>query len=137
MSSPMMVGMDERSRFLAAYDEQLRTDAETPGAVAVTTLGPLRLVTFAGGRGFITYQDLDGAGADAIAGLVAAALEHYRADPQITQVEWKTRGHDHAPGLHECLLEHGFVAEESESIMIGEAERLAVDVPLADGVTLR
>ena len=129
--------MDDRGRFLAAYDEQLRTDAETPSAASVTVLGPLRLVTFAGGRGFITYRDLDGADADAIRRLVAAAVAHYEADPTITQVEWKTRGHDHAPGLHQTLLEHGFVAEEPESIMIGAAQRLAVDVPLPDGARLR
>ena len=47
--------------YLDAYDRQLRTEAETPSAVAVTRLGPLRLVTFAGGRGFVTYRDLGGA----------------------------------------------------------------------------
>lgn len=129
--------MDDRGRFLAAYDEQLRTDAETPSAVAVTTLGPLRLVTFAGGRGFITYQDLDDADAETILGLVGAALAHFQADPEITRVEWKTRGHDYAPGLHQSLVGRGFVAEERESIMIGEAHRLAVEVPLPDSVTLR
>ena len=129
--------MDDRTRFLAAYDEQLRTDAETPGAVAATTLGPVRLVTFGGGRGFVTYQDLGGADAQEVRQLVGAALAHYREDPEITQVEWKTRAHDHAPGLVESLLAHGFVAEEPESIMIGAAQRLAVDVPLPDGVTLR
>jgi hypothetical protein len=38
--------------YLDAYDQQLRSDAETLSALAVTRLGPLRLVTFAGGRGF-------------------------------------------------------------------------------------
>ena len=52
-------------------------------------------------------------------------------------MEWKTRGHDHAPGLHEALLDNGFVAEETESIMIGRAQSLAVDVELPDGVSLR
>ncbi len=122
---------------LVAYDAQLRTDAETPSAIDVTRLGPLRLVTFTGGRGFVTYQDLGGADADEIGRLVGEALEHYEADPEITKVEWKTRGHDRAPGLHEALLEHGFVQEESESIMIGEAQMLAVDVELPEGVTLR
>ena len=122
---------------LAAYDEQLRTDAETPGAVSVARLGPLRLVTFPGGRGFITYRDLGGADADAIRRLVPEALARYEADASIGQVEWKTRGHDEAPGLHEALLANGFVAEEPESIMIGEARLLAVDVPLPGGVTLR
>lgn len=129
--------MDTRARLLAAYDEQLRTDAETPTASSVVRHGPLRLVTFAAGRGFITYRDLGGAAADEIAELVEAGIAHFRADPAITRVEWKTRGHDHAPGLHEALLAHGFVAEEPESIMLGEARALAGDVPLPDGVTVR
>jgi acetyltransferase (GNAT) family protein len=129
--------MHDRAYLLAAYDEQLRTDAETPSAVSVTILGPLRLVTFAGGRGFVTYRDLGGADADAVRRLVAAALAHYQADSEINRVEWKTRGHDHAPGLHETLLDNGFVADEPESIMVGEARRLAVDVRLPEPVTLR
>ncbi len=129
--------MDDAARLLAAYDEQLRTDAETPGALSVTRLGPLRLATFAGGRGFISYQDLAGADADTIRQLVSDAHAHFDADPEISQVEWKTRGHDHAPGLHEALLEHGFVPGEEESIMLGDAAGLAVDVQLPDWVTLR
>ncbi len=131
------MGMDAPARLLAAYDDQLRTDAETPSAVSVTSHGPLRLVTFAGGRGFITYRDLGAADARTIQRLVPEALAHYRADPGITRVEWKTRGHDHAPGLHEALLEHGFAPGEPESIMIGEAGSLALDVPLPEGVALR
>ena len=129
--------MPDRAFLLAAYDAQLRTDAETPSAVSVTGLGPLRLVTFAGGRGFVTYRDLGGADAEALRRLVAAALAHYQEDSEISRVEWKTRGHDHAPGLHETLLDNGFVPDEPESIMIGEARRLAVEVRLPEGVTLR
>jgi ribosomal protein S18 acetylase RimI-like enzyme len=129
--------MDTSARFLAAYDEQLRTDAETPGASSVTSYGPLRLATYAGGRGFVTYRDLGGADATAVHDLVGHALAHFRSDPVITRVEWKTRGHDHAPGLSEALQEQGFVAGEPESIMIGSARSLAVDVALPVGVTLR
>jgi predicted N-acetyltransferase YhbS len=128
--------MTDTSHLLQAYDEQLRTDAETPSAISVTRLGPLRLVTFLCGRGFVTYRDLGGADHAGVRTLVDGAVAHFRADGGITSVEWKTRGHDHAPGLHEALLEHGFVPEESESIMIGQAAALAVDVPLPDGVTL-
>ena len=39
--------MSDRARLLEAYDRELRTDAETPGATTVDRLGPLRLVTFA------------------------------------------------------------------------------------------
>jgi ribosomal protein S18 acetylase RimI-like enzyme len=129
--------MTDPARLLKAYDDQLRTDAETPSAISVTHLGPLRLVTFLGGRGFVTYRDLGGADEAGVRELVDEAVAHFRADGGITHVEWKTRGHDHAPGLHEALLAHGFVQEESESIMIGDVAALAADVPLPDGVTLR
>jgi hypothetical protein len=129
--------MNDSTELLRAYDEQLRTDAETPSATAVRRQGPLRLVTFGGGRGFVTYRDLGGADAATIRGWVPEVLDHYRADPEITRVEWKTRGHDHAPGLHDALLENGFIADEMESIMIGAARDLALDLPLPTGVMLR
>ncbi|RKR73982.1 GNAT family N-acetyltransferase [Frondihabitans australicus] len=125
-----------RARLLAAYDEQLRTDAETPSAVSVERLGPLRLVTFASGRGFITYQSLGDLGEPEIAALVPEAFAHYTADETITSVEWKTRGHDRAPGLHEALLANGFRPDDPESIMIGDAQDLIADVPLPPGVAL-
>ena len=129
--------MTDPARLLAAYDAQLRTDAETLGAIAVARRGPLWLVTLPGGRGFVTYRHLDGADAATVRGLVADALAHYRQDPDVERIEWKTRGHDHAPGLHEALLGAGFVPDEPESIMLGEARALAVDVNLPSGVTLR
>lgn len=127
----------ERARFLTAYDEQLRTDAETPSAVKVAQHGPLRMATFLDGRGFVTYQNLASTGPETIRQLVAEVIAYYQADPGIRRVEWKTRGHDHAPGLHEALLENGFCRDETESIMIGKASALCVDVPLPEGVTLR
>jgi len=131
------VSVIDAARLLAAYDSQLRCEAETPGAVSVAGQGPLLLATLAGGHGFITYRDLGGAGPDAIGRVVGEALAHFTADAAIGQVEWKTRGHDHAPGLHEALLANGFIPGEPESIMLGEARALAVDVALPDGVTLR
>jgi hypothetical protein len=130
-------GMADSTDLLRAYDEQLRTDAETPSAILIERRGPLRLVTFGGGRGFITYRDLGGADAETIRHLVPEVLDHYRADPGIGQVEWKTRGHDYAPGLHDALLENGFIPDDPESIMIGAARDLVVNVPLPAGVVLR
>jgi GNAT superfamily N-acetyltransferase len=129
--------MTSPAEYLDAYDVQLRTDAETPGAVAVTRLGPLRLVRFAGGSGFVTYRDLGGADEAAVGELVEQTVAHYREDPSVGRVEWKTRGHDHAPGLHDALLRNGFQPEEPESIMIGEARLLAVPVALPVGVEVR
>ena len=129
--------MKDTAALLAAYDDQLRSDAETPSAIAVTLLGPLRLVTFARGRGFVTYRDLGGADAAEVRRLVAEARRHFQADPAITHLEWKSRWHDLAPGLHQALVEHGFEPDPPESIMIGEARLLVDDVPLPEGVTMR
>ncbi|MDN5896797.1 MAG: GNAT family N-acetyltransferase, partial [Nocardioides sp.] len=95
------------------------------------------LARFGGGRGFVTDRDFEGLEAGGIRDVVPVALDHFRDQPEISRVEWKTRGHDHAPGLHEALLANGFVPDEPESIMIGEAKLLAVEVPLPLGVTLR
>lgn len=126
---------------LAAYDSQLRRDAELPSALTAIPMGPLLLATYLGGRGFITYRSLDTdegpATQESVRDLVAAALEHYRAQPEITKVEWKTRGHDHAPGLHEALVAAGFEPDETESVMIGDAALLALDLELPTGVTVR
>lgn len=122
-------------QYLGYYDAQLRTEAETTNALSVKHLGPLRLACFTGGQGFVTYPRIN-AGMD-LASLVGEVLEHYRGLPQITQLEWKTRGHDHMPGLAEQLLAHGFVAGASESIMLGRLTDLAVETTLPAGVTLR
>lgn len=127
----------DAAELLAAYDAQLRTDAEVWDAQDVARLGPLCLATFGGRGGFITYRDLDGADASGVRELVAAAKEHFDQPGGPSKVEWKTRGHDHAPGLHTALVEHGFEPEEPESIMIGEARLLAVRVELPEGVVLR
>lgn len=129
--------MKTAADLLAAYDAQLRTDVETQSAHAVVPLGPLRLATLAGGQGFITYRDLGEAEADQVGVLVSSALAHFRSEPQITRVEWKSRGHDRAPGLDAALRSNGFVAQEPESIMLGEARLLAGAVDPPAGVTLR
>lgn len=130
-------GVVYRADLLTAYDEQLRGDAEAVGASDTVRLGPLLLVRFPGGRGFVTHRDLSEAHRTDLDDLMAAALAHFEADPHVAQVEWKTRGHDHAPGLHEMLVAHDFVAKDPESIMLGDARHLTGHVALPEGVTLR
>ncbi|MFD6053494.1 GNAT family N-acetyltransferase [Agromyces sp. NPDC060279] len=129
--------MGDRSALLRAYDDELRTDAEVREAEAVERFGPLFIARFGGGRGFVSYRDLGDATAEGIAGLVGEVARRFAADDRIVEAEWKTRGHDVAPGLHDALLEHGFTPEEPESIMIGEARRLLADVELPPGVVVR
>ena len=127
--------MASTADLLALYDSQLRTDAETPSAVSVQRLGPLRLVAFAPGRGFFTCRHTTPEDGGVLARLAPEALAYFTADPDIADVEFKTRSHDHAPGLHETLLELGFTAGEPESIMIGPMAGLAGNG--APGVALR
>ena len=129
--------MSTTAELLAAYDAQLRGENETAAASGRFRLGPLWLGIFAGDRGFIGYRDLGGLSGGALGALVRDATAALAADPAITEIEWKTRGHDDAEGLHEALLRAGYQPQEPESIMIGAAELLALDLPVPDGVVLR
>lgn len=116
---------------LTAYDDQLRTDAEVGRALDVDRDGPLWRAVFRHG-GFVTYRDLDGLDGPALDDLVARTVAHYRDDTDVASFEWKTRGHDLPADLGERLVAHGLVPEPVETVMIGEASLLAVDVPLAE-----
>jgi hypothetical protein len=135
------MNLETVDHLLRAYDEQLRTDAEVSGALAVRRHGPLYLATYPE-RGFITYRNLQDADASTIAAWVRHATQHFRAEAGVKSVEWKTRAHDSAPGLHEALVAAGYVPDDPESIMIGEAAALAANLndgqqQLPRGVTLR
>ncbi|HEX5916913.1 MAG TPA: GNAT family N-acetyltransferase [Nocardioides sp.] len=116
---------------LAAYDAQLRTDAEMARAHEVVREGPLLWGVFDHG-GFVSYRDLDGIEGGALDALIERTVAHYRDDTDVAAFEWKSRGHDRPADLGDRLVAHGLVAEPQETVMIGEASLLAVDVPLAD-----
>ena len=129
--------MTDTATLLAAYDEQLRTDAETPSALAVTEHGPLRLVTFARGRGFVTYRDLGGADEDGIRELVAAAVAHFTRGPRdhpggVEDPRPRPRARA-ARGPGGRRLRAGGTRVDHD----GRGRLLAVDVELPDGITLR
>jgi GNAT superfamily N-acetyltransferase len=114
---------------LTAYDDQLRTDAEMARAREVARIGPLLCAVFDHG-GFVSYHDLGGLEGDELDDLVEQAVAHYRDDTDVASFEWKSRGHDLPADLGDRLVAHGFEAEPAETVMIGEASLLAVDVPL-------
>ncbi|WP_424950655.1 GNAT family N-acetyltransferase [Deinococcus sp.] len=127
---------DQQQRLLlAAYDAQLREAAEMASTTSYDRAGPLWRGKF-GGRGFVSYRSLDGLDGPALDELIAQTVEHYRADPGITAFEWKTRGHDAPPDLAARLIAQGFQAQEQETVMVGEAAKLAQDVSLPAGVTV-
>lgn len=128
--------MPDAEALLAAYDAQLRGEPEVRAAQRTIEHDRLTIGVFAGGYGYVTYRDLDGADQSAVRALVQDAARIFDNDPSITSGEWKTRGHDRIPGLHDALVAARFEPQARESIMIGSAALLAVDVPLPDEVEL-
>lgn len=131
----------DSAALLRAYDDQLRDFAEVPNADAVSRFGPVVFARYGTGRGFVTYRDLhgyDGPGDGCrLDGLIAEVLEHARAQPGMSKLEWKTRGHDGPADLPSHLVAHGFVPDPVETVMVGEASALAVDVPLPPAYRVR
>lgn len=127
----------EDAGLLAAYDVQLRTDAEMRSLTDVVRHGPLLWGRFDSGRGFVSYRGLGSPTDVDVERLIVETVEHYETDPRITEFEWKTRGHDGVPSLDGLLRKHGFVAGDVESVMVGEAASLARDIPVPERVSLR
>src|SRR3954452_2998644 len=127
----------ERAALLAAYDAQLRGVAEVLGSVSWDRSGPLWRGLFSDGA-FVSYESLESLGdVEAVDALIGDTVAHFAALPQVKEFEWKTRGHDWPPDLDRLLRAHGFEPDEVETVMVGEPEKLAVDVELPEGLTVR
>jgi GNAT superfamily N-acetyltransferase len=86
-------------------------------------------------RGFIdTARDV-GVQGEALDSLITEQRDFFAQRGEA--VEWKTRGHDEPPDLPARLLAAGFVPEERETVVIGDARQMAVEPVLPDGVQLR
>lgn len=122
-----------RNVLLAAYDAQVRTalaDRPPPG-VTCDWDGPLLRCTGMH-RGFVNYRSLAGVEVDA---LIARTIAFFAERDEA--FEWKTHGHDQPADLPNRLLSQGFVPEDVETVMIGDAAQMARDPVLPTGVTLR
>ncbi|SEB63494.1 hypothetical protein SAMN05216483_0072 [Streptomyces sp. 2131.1] len=117
-----------------AYDAQLRGVTPPGGSARVEMDGPLTRVV-GWHRGFVTGpRDLGVYGAELDA-LIARQRDFYAARGEA--VEWKTRAHDLPADLADRLTAAGFIAEDSETVLIGQSSHLAADPVLPDGVALR
>ena len=121
---------------LAAYDSQLRREAELLGATDVTADGPLVRGIFDRG-GFVSYRDLGRLTGSALDALICRTVAYFRDETDVEEFEWKTRGHDAPADLAEHLTAAGLTPDAEETVMIGEASALAVPVALPDDVILR
>ena len=125
---------DHRSVLLAAYDEQLRGVAEMQGAQSWDRDGPLYRALLERG-GFVSYESL--AGVEDLDDLIERTVAYFVRIGQVEEFEWKSRGHDHPADLDTRLQRAGLVPEEVETVMVGEAVKLAVGVDLPPEVVIR
>jgi hypothetical protein len=120
---------------LAAFDSQVRRNPQpdASGALIESDAAVVRWVSPDDqGSSWITWSRLDSGTADAV---IAAQVEYFRARRQ--PFEWKLYDYDLPADLAERLLAAGFVAAETEVLMVAEAEQVAAEVPLPAGVSLR
>ncbi|GAB48333.1 GNAT family N-acetyltransferase [Mobilicoccus pelagius] len=130
--------MSDTTDLLHVYDHDLRGEREFSSAAGVERHGPVLVGRYGSGRGFVVHDPDWQAPASEVARVVEDVLTPLLAGADVTNVEWKTRGHDPVqPALHDALLAHGLVPDEIESVMLGHAADLAVEVPLPDGVSIR
>jgi hypothetical protein len=128
--------MATKTQILALYDAQLRLEVpeHPPAGQEFHSDGRLLRVT-GQNRGFIETAQTLGVGGEALDRLIIENRDFFARRGEA--VEWKTRGHDHPPEIPERLKEAGFVPEEVETIMVGDAELMAAAAILPDGVVLR
>ncbi|GAA4238475.1 GNAT family N-acetyltransferase [Actinomadura meridiana] len=117
---------------LAAYDEHLRGTGVLSSGAWLERDGPLLRVV-GDHRGFITGpRDLSSHDVDA---LIAAQIAFFGARGEA--VEWKTRGHDLPDDLPDRLQAAGFVADPTETVVIGNITDIPTAPPTPDDVVIR
>lgn len=129
------VHVTDPAELLRAYDDQLREEGELGRTPKQRRHGPVIWAEPSWG-GFVTYRSLGGLEGDGLDRLIAQTVAHFRDETEVDSFEWKSRGHDAPADLGARLEAHGLVAEELETVMIGEAALLAVPVEVG-GVVVR
>ncbi|MFJ5733091.1 GNAT family N-acetyltransferase [Streptomyces paradoxus] len=121
----------DHAELLALFDRDLRAEArpDGPGARVERTGGVVRQVASPQGWNGVVWSDLDEAGADAA---IAAQIGHYSGLG--LGFEWKLYGHDRPADLGRRLRAAGFTPGPEETLMIGEADGLALGAEPPEGV---
>ncbi|GAA3377959.1 GNAT family N-acetyltransferase [Streptomyces sannanensis] len=124
----------DKDAVLAAYDQQMRRNAQPdgPGAVVERADGVVRQ-TAADSSGWngVIWSDLDQDTADAA---IAAQVEHFASAGN--EFEWKLYSHDRPTDLTERLLAAGFEPEPEETLLVAEVAGLPAEAELPKGVHL-
>jgi GNAT superfamily N-acetyltransferase len=120
----------------ALYDAQLRAHVPVPqpAGLVVERDGPLVRSHGLGPQGWVEYRDLGDLGERELDELIARQVDRFAE--LVLPFEWKFHSHDRPPFLEERLLAAGFVPEELETVLIGEAAGVP-EAPEPAGVALR
>jgi ribosomal protein S18 acetylase RimI-like enzyme len=121
----------EPGTVLRAFDEQVRRRPDPGPGGAVERDGRIVRVIARGWRG-VVWSDLDRASADAV---VAGEVERFAAEGGAW--EWKHYSHDRPDDLPHRLAAAGFVAGQTEALMVAEVAALDLDVAPPPGIELR
>jgi len=103
------------AQMLALLDRYQRIELCERGYRREATPEAIRLVHEGQGEGTVLYSNLSAANADRV---IEAQIAAFRALGQ--DFEWKVYGHDAPADLAQRLLDHGFIAEPAESVMVLE-----------------
>ncbi|MBT2477292.1 GNAT family N-acetyltransferase [Streptomyces sp. ISL-94] len=128
--------LDELAKARAAYDAEMRRDAQPDSARArVERAGPVvRQTASALGWNGVVWSDLDAGTADA----EIAAQVAYFSGRGASEFEWKLYGHDGPADLGDRLRAAGLVPEPPETLMVGRVSELAgLPVEPPEGIALR
>ncbi len=122
---------------LSAYDEQLRgvLPDRLPAGLDAERDGPLVRFVGSKGGGFVEYRDLGGLEGIDLDALIARQVRVFAK--RVEEFEWKLHAHDRPPDLAQRLLAAGFVPEELETVVIAPVAKVAGEVRLPEGVSLR
>lgn len=123
---------------LSAFHEQIRlANRESEGGPGIVhdTDGPVRRrYPRSPGASYAMVESPEGLGVDPDH-WIARTAEFFAGRGE--RVEWKTYSYDTPVDLPERLSRNGFVAQEVEGLLLGEAVDLVHEAPLPPGVTLR
>ena len=129
--------MSDVADLLAAYDAQVRSHVSDPlpRGVTVERDGPLLRLLGLAGRGFVLYRDLGGLEGAELDELIARQVRVFAERGEA--FEWKLHGHDRPVDLPQRLSAAGFVAEDTETVVIASVADIAREARLPEGVSLR
>ncbi|MGH2932005.1 MAG: GNAT family N-acetyltransferase [Gaiellaceae bacterium] len=128
---------EDVSGLLEAYNAQLRAHVHDrlPDSVRTEHDGPLLRTVGFGNRGWIEYRDIAGLDGEELDVLIARQVRFFSERGE--RFEWKLHGHDRPADLPERLGAAGFVAEDTETVVIGRVDAVAAEPRLPDGVVIR